>query len=437
MESEVIQIDILGGVNVGKNSSALLEIRDRENAKLFIMVDCGAGIPEKGENFIPVPSRPRANPDVCVLSHAHTDHILMAPRYFADYKCDFMMTGPTYFTSEYIFGDHLRHSLAPVFSREEMQEFIMSDKTKIFYSENWIEIFPGVEIKFKANGHIRGSAMIFIRTDRHKVAFSGDVSSFDTPTIRGVNLCSLDFNPDIFFLESTNGTIQLPRRELEIKRMVDIAKNFRLALIPSFGVGRSPDLALDLAKQNFPVHLDGKGKKVLTAYASEEFYWCDGDRGIERSALKRIKFVKGRRDRGLLVLDPFPKAVVTTGGMMNGLALDYIRHWGARDDAVIFKTGYAAEDTPGFELMKSVESGMPFEMSEGTSVKIEAHVEEIKISGHNDGPQNVALARALNPKKIFVGHGEVSSRNTLTKMLIENGLCAEALERDGQVIIPE
>ena len=437
MESEVIQIDILGGVDVGRNSSAFAEIRDRENIRRFIMVDCGAGIPEKGEGSIPIPLRPRSNPDLCVITHAHTDHILMAPRYFTDYNCDFMMTGPTYFTSEYIFGDHLRHSLAPIFSIEEMHQFIMSDKTKIFYSEDWIEVFPGAKIKFKRNGHIRGSAMVFLKTDRHKVAFSGDVSSFDTPTISGVDVDGLDFNPDILFLESTNGSIRLPERESEIERMTDIAKKFRLALIPSFGVGKSPDLALDLARQNFPVHLDGKGKKVLLAYTGEEFYWCDGDRGIERSALKKIKFVKGRKDRELLVHDPFPKAVVTTGGMMNGLALDYIKHWGTRDDAVIFKTGYAAEDTPGYGLMKSVESGMPFEISDGVSVKIEAHVEEINISGHNDGPQNVALAKAFNPKKIFVGHGEVSSRKALTKMLIENGLCAEALEKDGQVIIPD
>jgi len=451
VNSEVVSIDVLGGINTGDRNSMLVEVYDQNGKSRFLMIDCGVGI--KGfDDPLSVPLRPRKTPEVIAITHAHIDHSLLSPRYFADYGSRFYLTGPTYLTMEFLFKDHLMNSNRSInpkealFTEEEMVDFYCSEKTipiwdDIHSDSRAREIFPGVWLKFYHNGHIRGSAMVLLSTDRHKIVFSGDVSTFDTPTVKGINLDSevlKNFSPDIVFLESTNGNVELPNREEEINRMVDFAKNCRLALIPAFGVGRSPDLALDLARRNFPVYLDGMGKKILRAYAEKMFYWSSKDEKVSEEYINsEIKFVKDRHHRHIIKYDEKPKAIVTTGGMGNGLALQYAEYWLQRNDAVIFKTGYAAENTPGAKLLKSIETGMPFEIKPGKGIKIEAQVEEIKLSGHNDARQSVELIKTLDPKKIYLNHGEKDRKDELSSILNESGFDAESLEKIGQTIYPK
>jgi Cft2 family RNA processing exonuclease len=239
-----------------------------------------------------------------------------------------------------------------------------------------------------------------------------------------------DFRPDILFLESTNGCHHLPSRQQEVERLVRTAGRFRFALIPAFGVGRSPDVALDIASYNFPVYLDGMGKKILMAYTQEEFSWCENDRTIPKGLLERIKFVKGEQEREKLARDFSPKAVVTTGGMMTGPALTYASRWLGMNDAAVLDVGYVAKNTPGGKLLQSVETGMPFEIYPGESIKVAAHVERFALSAHIDGPQNVALVEALRPGKIYLGHGESQSRQGLAGMICRGGFDAEAMEEE-------
>lgn len=440
MKSEVARIDVLGGINTGEKNSFLVEIYDQNGKGRFLMIDCGVGHPRYGE-MSPLPLRPRKNPEVIAITHAHTDHSLLGARYLADYGSRIYMTGPTYETTVFLYDDHLKitEPANALFSREEMGKFYNSDMTIPIWDENWVEeIFPGVKIKFYPNGHIRGSAMVFLTTDRHKVIFGGDISTFDTPTVRGIDLRPLkNLSPDIFFLESTNGTRKLPGRGSEINRLVEIAKRYRLALSPAFGVGKSPDLALELAARRFPVYLDGMGKKILRAYKSKPLYWSKGDVVISEKDFGRVQFIRNRNHREEISYDPRPKVIVTTGGMFNGLAEGYLRKWLPKPDAVVFKTGYVADGTPGARLLTSLETGMPFEIKPGVSIKVEACVENICLSGHNDGRQNLSLVKALNPRKIYINHGELNCREGLARMLNNKGFDAKPLMEEGQVILPQ
>ncbi len=437
MLSTIVRVDVLGGANIGK-SSALVEAVDRNGHRRYIMIDCGAGFAHDDSNF-PMPLRPRMQPDLIAVTHAHTDHSLLAPKYFADYNCKFLMTGPTYFTDEFLFKDHLRVSeirgVKPVFSREEMVSFFLSDKTEIVYHSDWIEIFPGIEMRFHHNGHIRGSACVLLRTDGRKMMFSGDMSKNDMPTVKGI-VPPGDFQPDVLFLESTNGCSGLPDREAEVRRLLKVAGKFRFALIPAFGVGRSPDLVLDLVRYGFPTFLDGMGRKIIKAYyGDEKFSWSENDVEIPEELMRRIKFIKNKAHRNEIAGAFSAKAVVTTGGMMNGPALAYAVDYGWLEmpDAAVLDVGYVAPGTPGKKLLESVEGGMPFETERGKFIKVEAHVERFALSAHISGPQNVELVKELKPGKIFLGHGEKESRQGLSEWLQKEGFDARPLQ-EGQAI---
>ncbi len=438
MNSRVIRIDVLGGVGVGE-SSALVETVDRTGTRCFIMVDCGTGFSKDNNSPVPLPLRPRMRPDIILITHEHTDHSILAPRYFADYKCPIWMTGPAYYILDFLLEDHIKvahnRKVKPLFSESELRNFHLSESVEAIYHSDWIEVFPGVEIKFYPNGHIRGSASILLKTDEKKIMFSGDISKNDTPTVKGITPPS-DFQPDVLFLESTNGISPLPDREREVERLIETAKRFRRVLIPAFGVGRSPDVAVDLALRNFPVYLDGMGKKILIGCAQDEkFFWCENDQPVSREILRRIKFVKGQGMRGTVARDPYPKAVVTTGGMMNGPALSYAERWLEDPNSAVLDVGYVADGTPGFRLLKSVETGMPFELESGRTVKVSAHVERFFLSAHISGPQNVEVAKVLKPGKIYLGHGEKESRIALARVLSREGLNAEPLQEKGQIIL--
>ena len=436
MLSRIVRVDILGGADIGK-SSALVEVLDRDGQHKYIMIDCGVGF-ARGNEPVPLPLRPRVRPDLLVKTHGHSDHIMLAPRYLADYDCPTWMTGPTYFTADFLMLDHLRvaelRGTTPVFNRQEYVRFHTSDKVEIFYHSDWMEVFPGVSICFYPCGHIRGAASILLETDIYKSMFSGDISFNNTPTVRGM-VPPLNFHPDALFLDSTNGCNSLPNREAEVQRLVEMAGQYRLALVPAFGVGRSPDIALDLARHDYPVFLDGMGRAILKAYGREEMFWCENDREIPPEIFNRIRFIKGGDPgRERVAYDFRPKAVVTTSGMMaGGPVMHYAEKWLGKSDAAVLDVGYVAPNTPGGQLLQSVESGMPFEIYPGHEIKVAAHVAKFYLSAHIDGPQNVELVKSLQPKKVYTGHGEPVSREGLAGLLRSQGFDAEALQ-EGQVI---
>lgn len=446
LRSHAVQIYNLGGGRIGRDSY-LLEIVDRSGRHRFIMIDCGA---MRG-----LPLRPNFKPDIIIITHSHTDHMLMSPVYNRDYDCDFLMTGPTFYTAEYLLEDHIRvaemNDEKPLFSPKEMNAFLVSDKVRLVYHNpgvindcrgnevnlpDWIEIFPGVWVYFWPAGHIRGAASIMIKTDIHKLMFSGDISVNDTPTVLGMK-APTGFEPDVLVLESTNGCSQLPDRQKEVERLAQTAMKYRLVLVPAFGVGRSPDVALDLRALGFPVFLDGKGRQILKEYVeNEQFSWCENDLQISEKLFKGIRMVKGKF-RNQVARDQRPKIVVSTGGMMTGPALAYAveNNWLGNPQAAILDPGYVAKDTPAHRLFSSIETGMPFKTDDGQDFKVEAHVEQFKLSAHVDGPQNLDLVKAVRPKKTYLGHGEDGSRHGLTNQIKQSGFEAEALQGEpGQVI---
>ena len=145
------------------------------------------------------------------------------------------------------------------------------------------------------------------------------------------------------------------------------------------------------------MYLDGMAKRISDLFLSYGEYIRD-PKMLER-AMKNTIVVEGGRHREEVV--DIGKIIVTTAGMMTGgPVVQYMKELYNRPSRVIF-TGYLVEDTPGRRLL---ETGI-FSNDE-ISVKYINPVMKFDFSAHSGRAGLIEAIRKMNPKKIFVVHGE-------------------------------
>ena len=91
-------------------------------------------------------------------------------------------------------------------------------------------------------GHMPGAAMIEIETPTHRILWSGDLDTRDSPNTRGAK----PIKCDILCLEATYGGKKHPNRAEEEARFASEVKKIvergGVALIPAFASGRGQDI---------------------------------------------------------------------------------------------------------------------------------------------------------------------------------------------------
>ena len=428
-----------GGANDIGASSTAIEIEESR-----ILVDAGIRMGHRQVSSLPdFPDFAKVGmPDAVLLTHAHTDHTGALPvlqnMLSADVKI--YCTPATKAITKVLLEDS-----ASRMAREEQEEgktpqYTLMDVAAVLKrmeTVDWLEpreVYPGVTATWIPAGHILGAAMIYIQGKHESILMTGDVSVAAQLTVQGVEVppwCK----PDVMVMESTYGDRQHEvSRKQEAKRLaVDVAEVIAAGgkvLIPAFAVGRSQEVILILKDAmerkeipEFPVYVDGMVRKVNDIYAD----FVDELQSSLRGKAKRgeclfysdsIRKVKQRGETDS-ILSGQPCCIVASSGMLvGGRSSEYAKHLASDPKNLIAITGYQAEGTPGRAIedlrkQKAPENQLWFLDNERFDVR--CRLERYVLSGHADSKELLALVEEVQPRKLFLVHGDAEARGELFK----------------------
>jgi putative mRNA 3-end processing factor len=252
------------------------------------------------------------------------------------------------------------------------------------------------EILFHHAGHIPGSIMFELVGSR-KILFTGDLNVINTRLMKGTKPVPCD----ILFLESTYAGREHPKREdLErefLDKIDEVVKRGGIAVIPAFAVARSQEVAMVLGNSGYDVWFDGMGEKVSKIFLRYPEYLRSAE--SLRKALGEIRFVHSETGRKLALKS---EIILTSSGMMDGgPVLSYMNKLKNDPRSAVFLTGYQVEGTNSRLL---IEKGkLDFY---GVIEDVKCEVQYFDFSAHAGHSQLVEFAKACNPEKIVLFHGE-------------------------------
>jgi len=280
--------------------------------------------------------------------------------------------------------------------------------------------------------------MIFIEGSEGNILMTGDVSAGNQLTLPDLAV-PMGLEPDLMVMESTYGNRCHEDRTGEENRLVqDVFKTIKeggSVLIPAFAVGRSQEAILVLKRAmerklipEFPVYVDGMVRKVNDIYARFPGELSrDLRRQTERGEdLFYTKFIRKvvSRDESDRILQGESCCIVASSGMLNGgISIHYAKRLAGDRKNLIAITGYQAEGTPGRALLDLTDSDDPsnreWKQEDGASLQVRCRVKCYSLSAHADRKELTGLVGKVQPRKVFLVHGDKRAREGLKSAILE------------------
>lgn len=371
------------------------------------LLDCGLKIDPEGNQFPKIHSNLSKIKGV-FLSHAHLDHTGALPLFnHKGMKCPIYCTQMTKQLAKLLLEDSLKIEIIKDersgYTKENIRNVL--GLMQIAQYDRWREFKDG-RFKLLYSGHIPGSSSIIIEYKGKRILYTGDINLTETQLLSPLTYHNNLKDIDVVLVESTYGDEDHPPREKVEKEFVDelkdILKNGGKAIIPAFAVGRAQEIIMLLHKENLnvPIYLDGMSKKVSNIILSKPNSIKDYDEFKE--AMNNVKFVtsKSRKEvsekRGIFV---------TTSGMITGgPVIEYLKHCYKDSRCGVLLTGYQSEDSGGRMLLEEGKVDL-----DGDIVQFQGFVKKYDFSGHADQSQLIEFINKINPKNVFIQHGDPDS----------------------------
>ena len=409
----MITLTFLGGAREVGRSCIHLQTKN-----LSLVLDCGLNLGATDENHVPL--SPPAPPKYAFITHAHLDHSGYVPLLVKKYKTTVVATPPTQDISELLQSDYVK------IARENEKEMLYEHKdilairkyTKDAHYRVPYTFSSGLTTSFYAAGHILGSSMIYLKSDKHRILYTGDMMMTNTRTIQMADTNLPPF--DTLIIESTYSGVndRHPAREKIEREFIETIKDTYTAggkiLVPVFAVGRAQEVMLTLeayikskALPKMPIFIDGLIKKVNKKY---RLFWewlrpevqrqirytyhspLDSKLFVEVSSRKKL-FSK---DEPIIILSP-------SGMLQGGPVLYYLKRIANSSRNLITLTGYQVPGTRGRALLdgnKEIDLG-------DEKVNINAKIKNFDFSAHTDYGgliRFISLFKSI--KNIILVHGE-------------------------------
>jgi metallo-beta-lactamase family protein len=415
-----MKIQFIGATEDVTGSMTLIECAEGK-----ILIDCGLyqgtdDIVKK--NLRPLPFNPKEI-DAIILTHAHLDHSGHIPRLVKlGFRGHIYATKPTLKLARLIMNDSAgilekseNHILSSFYEMENVMTAISLFKPKKFH-----EPFKllGMSITLRPAGHILGASSVFIQGEQN-IVFSGDVGRFNDPIIFPPEKCP---PTDILVMESTyGGKIRKGNLEEELAAFLrKIKKESKVGIIASFAVARG-QLLITLINKFYQLHpeekirfvMDGpmmaEANKVYSEFAHDTK--CPEDL---KTALEGVEIIDHLREWDSISKKEGPLIVITSSGMVSGGRIwRYLENWQNDPNACLFLPGYQAQGTAGKALS---EGQRTIHDEQGEVLTSEA------FSSHADQSELISWIKDIDKKtKIFLNHGEVSSKEMFKDKLVELG----------------
>ncbi|ABP66628.1 beta-lactamase domain protein [Caldicellulosiruptor saccharolyticus DSM 8903] len=391
--------------------------------------------------------------DVCLISHAHLDHIGSLPLIAREYPHIFFYTNqPTKDLIKVLLYDSLKIMDAkedeiPIYAEKNVEDLL--DRT-ITYGFNYtFEPLEGIKVTFFPAGHILGASMIFIQTQEGSVLYTGDFSTDKQLTVDKASIPKI--RPDVVICESTYGDRLHTNRNYEEERLFNsiyefISKGGKV-LIPAFAIGRAQEIILILRnymkkkKVEFNVFIDGMVREVIRVYKNNPTflssrYYKKVLKGEEIFLSDNIDIITDKKQREEIMSSSDPCVIISSSGMLTGgPSVFYAEKLVENQNALIAITGYQDEESPGrklLELTELPESERKIELN-GKEYEVKCKVEKYGLSAHADRDSILGFLAMLKPKTVVFAHGSEEAISQLSDMAIKEIESAVLIPQNGEM----
>lgn len=427
-----------------------------------VLVDCGlfqGPKTLKELNYGAFPFRP-ADIDAVLLTHAHIDHSGLLPKLVRDgfrgriYAtqgtidlCSFMLPDSGSIQESEVAALNRRNvhrgraEVTPIYTQRDAvatQEFFRP----VAY-ETWVEVLPGLRVRYWNAGHLLGSASIEMEfADAQagngplRILASGDI---------GPDAKLLQSDPegptglDYILCEATYGGTDRAPVTAESRRS-HLAAEIKAAqaaggalLIPAFAVERTQELIVDLVRlmtngdvAAAPLFLDSplaiRATEVFRRYASE--LGPHVGNLLSSSLLHATESVED--SKSIARFEGFHVIIAASGMCDAGRIRHHLKQWLWRPNATVLLTGFQARGTLG----RFIEEGAQSVRIQGEEIKVRARIRRIDdYSGHADGPELARWVAARRPirRGVFLVHGEEPALRAMEERIAERTVPAAAV----------
>jgi metallo-beta-lactamase family protein len=389
------------------------------------------------------------------LTHAHLDHSGLLPKLVREgFRGKVYCTPATADITKIMLVDagHLQEEDAAYKKKRHQREgrqgphpevplYTVADAEKTFplfspaeYNQT-IDIGHGIEATFFDAGHVLGSAMIKMRItqngEKRSIIFSGDIGRWDRPILHDPSVFRYT---DYVVMESTygdrihEGTHEIGDELTEIiQHAFEVGGNI---IVPSFALQRAQEILyyLDilLMEKRIPplnVYLDSPMAIKITEVFKRYSGLFDHDMKELLQAHRSpfdfpgLKMVETAEESKVLNQIKGTVMIIAGAGMCNG---GRIKHHLAqnisRPECTIMFVGYQAVGTLGRQILDGAKTVRIY----GQQYPVHARIAQIQgFSAHADRDDLVKWISNLsvNPKRIFITHGEPASAEEFSKYL--------------------
>jgi len=285
-------------------------------------------------------------PHAILITHAHIDHTgcipLVASMFpgvplYATESTIALMRILLLDSARIMHMEHLDHELeTPLYDHHQVEETLRRI-TPLAFNQPFMPLAEdtGIEVQYLKAGHILGAGMLFFTTPFGTILHTGDISTGDHRTIKGVDLSRLP-QADVMICEGTYGNrMHLSRKDQErgVVETVQAAINTGgHVLIPAFAVGRAQEVILILKAfrtsgllSPIKIFVDGMCKAVCAAYEQQSHdlhpslqkYLQNSQRSLFMDPSFGVHAVSSKM-RESLIAHPEPFVVISTSGMLSG-----------------------------------------------------------------------------------------------------------------------
>ena len=420
--------------------SRYLVTNDKEN----ILIDCGLfqGAKElRLKDWDRFPLDP-AKIQSLILTHAHIDHSGYIPRLIKEGfrgkifcteatrdLCEILLLDTGYLQeeeAEWINKHHFskHHPALPLFTRDEAVEAMQYFVVKDFHAE--FQVSENVKASFRYAGHILGASSLVLTAGDVKIGFSGDLGR---PVDYLLYPAEAMQNVDYLVLESTYGdrihSSDDPLADLEslINEAVD---KKGVILIPAFAVGRAQSIMYQLSilkKQgrikDIPMYLNSPMAQSITKlYKDYKSLHRLSDQQCEEMS-NVVKFIKTADESKQLNERKDPMLIISASGMATGgRIVHHLKAFVSNPSTTVVLTGFQAWGTRG----RLLQDGTKEIKIHGSMIPVNASIRMLSnTSAHADSIEILDWLEQshLNPKRVFLTHGESESANALKTMITE------------------